>query len=279
MTAGQSRSAHDLLLELGCRAVVVDGAGQAKSDRAEAGTAVSGTAVATTFSVVFHKRNITARHFTAGGFTLVEAVVAITLIGIGVASTLGALTKFNSIASISRNGTGAGAVLMNQIDLFQSMSPFNPQKSQVPKDTANVLPTYDMTLGTHTIAYKDPTTSGASTNDWPVYREPAHWTYADAASRAGASGFVSSDVGQLAYEKDNQTYYRLQTTAPTWAQDDTHGLIVKGIMTCTVTDISSVAMPNTYQAVFTITYIYLNHNGVTFPPYSLSMSVIRSSDI
>ena len=33
------------------------------------------------------------------GFTLVEAVVAITLIGIGVASTLGALTKFNAIAA------------------------------------------------------------------------------------------------------------------------------------------------------------------------------------
>jgi len=65
----------------------------------------------------------------ASGFTLVEAVVSITLIGIGVASTLGALTKFNSIADMSRNGTGACAAVMNQIDLIQSNGPFNPQKT------------------------------------------------------------------------------------------------------------------------------------------------------
>ena len=75
--------------------------------------------------------------FAVGGFTIVETVVAITLIGVGVASTLGALTKFNSIAATSRNATGASAVLMNQIDLFQSMSPFNPQATpnQIPRDT------------------------------------------------------------------------------------------------------------------------------------------------
>ena len=73
--------------------------------------------------MVFYKRH----RIGAGGFTLVEAVVATALIGIGVACTLGALTKFNSIAATSRNATGASAVVMNQIDLFQSMSPFNPQ--------------------------------------------------------------------------------------------------------------------------------------------------------
>ena len=55
-------------------------------------------------------------------------MVSITLIGIGVASTLGALTKFNSVAAISRNATGACAAVMNQIDLIQSNGPFNPQK-------------------------------------------------------------------------------------------------------------------------------------------------------
>ena len=81
--------------------------------------------------MVFYNRHnfpISASRFTAGGFSLVEAVVAITLIGIGVASTLGALTKFNSIADMSRNGTGVCAAVMNQIDLIQSDSPFNPQK-------------------------------------------------------------------------------------------------------------------------------------------------------
>jgi type II secretory pathway pseudopilin PulG len=86
------------------------------------------------------------------GFTLVEAIVAISVLGIGVASTVGALTRMNSFASVARNATGAYAVLMNQVDLFQSISPFNPQKTnqdgtpQIPKDTAHAYPTYDMTV-------------------------------------------------------------------------------------------------------------------------------------
>jgi len=234
--------------------------------------------------VIFYKCHIARCRFTARGFTLVEAVVAIALIGVGVASVLGALTKFNSIAAISRNGTGASAVLMNQIDLFQSMGPFNPQKGEIPKDTANTPPTYDMTAGagTITIGYKDPST-GVLSNEWPVYREPARWTYANDAARTGATGFLTTDLGQLAYQSDTQKYYRLQTTAPAWVLDDAGGLIVKGTVTCTVTDISTASMPNTYKSVFTITYNYLNHdglshNGFTMPPYSLSMTVIRASD-
>ena len=207
--------------------------------------------------------------------------MAVALIGVGVAATLGALSKFNSIAAISRNGTGASAVLQNQVDLFQSMSPFNPQKGQVPKDTVYPsTPTYNMTAGavgvsvTHTIYYKDPTLpiATAPTNEWPVYREPARWNYDNAAARTGATGFVASDVGQMAYQKDTQTFYRLKTTAPTWTQDATNGLIVKGTMTCTVTNISN-SVPNTFKAVFTVTYAYLSRT------YSLSMTAIRSSDI
>jgi Tfp pilus assembly protein PilV len=90
---------------------------------------------------------------------MVETVVAIAVLGIGVASTIGVLTKINSFAAMSRNNTGAYTVLMNQVDLFQSMSPFNPQKTnsdgtaQIPKDTSHgSYPTYDMTVGTHTLS-------------------------------------------------------------------------------------------------------------------------------
>ena len=194
------------------------------------------------------------------GFTLVEAAVATTLISIGVAVTLGALTKFNTDAAASRNATGAEALLMNQVDLFQSMSPFNPQKTnndgtaQIPKDTANTPPSYDMTVGTHTIGYKDPTTGVVSNqaDPWPVYREPSRWTYADASARTTAAGFVSEDIGQLAFQSSDLTYWRLVTTAPTWVQDTTGGIIVRGTMTCVVTDISTSTMPNTYQAIFTL---------------------------
>jgi type II secretory pathway pseudopilin PulG len=257
-------------------------------------------AVASEFTVVFYKRHIPSARLKAGAFTLVEAIVAVSLIGVGVATTLGALTKFNSIAATSRNVTGATAVLMNQIDLFQSMSPFNPQKPgsgvdpcggstpppQVPKDYCNTPATYDMTIGTHTLGYKDPTTGVLSTqtDPWPVYREPARWTYADSAARTGASGFATSDLGQLAYQTDSQTYWRLQSTAPTWSQDTSGGIIVKGTMKVLVTDISPTpnVPPYIYKAVFTIGYQYLGKgpiwNGTRWE-YQQSMTAIRTSDI
>ena len=242
-----------------------------------------GTAVATEFAVIFYNCHKARGCFAAAGFTLVESVVAVAVIGVGVASTLGALTKFNSIASMSRNATGASAVVLNQVDLFQSMSPFNPQRTppQIPVDPAG---TYDMTVGTHTIAYKDPSTGvvSAQPDPWPVYREPARWTYADAAARTGASGFVASDIGQLAYESATQTYWRLTATAPTWTSDTTGGIIVKGTMTCTVTQIS--ATPLVYGAVFTIGYQYLGRGPIWNTTtsrweYQLSMAAIRTSDI
>ena len=95
----------------------------------------------------------------AKGFTLVEAVVATALIGIGVVSSLGALTKLNSIADMARNGTGVCAAALNQIDLIQSDGPFNPQKTNN-TGTPQIPP--ELTLGVHgptdvvVYQYKDP---------------------------------------------------------------------------------------------------------------------------
>jgi type II secretory pathway pseudopilin PulG len=181
---------------------------------------------------------IVAKNLAA--FTMLEAMVGIAVLGIGAASTIGALTKFNSIAAISRNATGAYTVVMNQIDSFQSMSPFSPQKTnpdgtpQIPKDFINNPPTYDMTVGTHTIGYKDPTT-GVVSNQWPVYQ------------------------------------YKDPSTGMT--------VVVKGTVTIAVTDVSATTAPNTYMAVVTITYNYLNHDGIHQPNYSFSMTAIRTSDI
>jgi len=104
-------------------------------------------------------------------FTMVETIVAIAVLGLGVASTIGALTKINAIAATSRNRTGAYTILMNQVDLFQSMSPFNPQKTnqdgtaQIPQDASNgSYPKYDMTVGTHNISVD------GTTLNVPVYQ-------------------------------------------------------------------------------------------------------------
>jgi hypothetical protein len=45
-----------------------------------------------------------------------------------------------------------------------------------------------------------------------------NWTYANAAARLAAGGFLSADVGKLAFQTDNGTYWRLTATTPTWAQ-------------------------------------------------------------
>jgi Tfp pilus assembly protein PilV len=127
--------------------------------------------------MIFNNHYIRPARFAAAGFTLVEAVFAITLIGIGVAGSLTALTKANSIASMSRNSTGAQTVAQNEIDRFLALQPFNPQKMnttadcdgvtriQVPKDYPSICagnaPTYDLTVGTHVV------------NPVAIYKEPA----------------------------------------------------------------------------------------------------------
>jgi prepilin-type N-terminal cleavage/methylation domain-containing protein len=73
--------------------------------------------------------DIDPRLAAKAGFTLVEGIVGIAVLGIGVACVVGALTKFNAFASTARNATGAYPVVMNQIDLIQSDSPFNPRKT------------------------------------------------------------------------------------------------------------------------------------------------------
>jgi type II secretory pathway pseudopilin PulG len=93
------------------------------------------------------------------GFTLVEGLVGVIVLGIGVACTVGGLTKFNSIASIARNASGAYTVVMNRVDLIQSDGPFNPQKTNL--DGSPQVPA-ELQIGTQTqnnvAVYQDPNT-------------------------------------------------------------------------------------------------------------------------
>ena len=92
----------------------------------------------------FHNRNTHSRAWAA--FTMVEVVVAIALIGIGLSTTIGSLTKFNAYASQTRNATGAYAATMNQIDAIQSATPFNPP-GQIPSVlTVGVHPAEAVTI-------------------------------------------------------------------------------------------------------------------------------------
>jgi type II secretory pathway pseudopilin PulG len=121
-------------------------------------------------SVVFYTRHtstsliwLRAKRREAG-FTFLEAVVAVGLISIGVATVLTALTKINSFASMSRNATGAYTVCQNQIDAILANGPFNPQKTNF-DGTKQIPPelVLDSTRGgplvTNNVAvYQDPIT-------------------------------------------------------------------------------------------------------------------------
>lgn len=43
-----------------------------------------------------------------------------------------------------------------------------------------------------------------------------NWEYADATARTGATGFAAGDVGKVAWQLDNNSFWVLATTAPTW---------------------------------------------------------------
>jgi type II secretory pathway pseudopilin PulG len=91
------------------------------------------------------------------GFTLTEAALALTIVGIGLAAFVMGMTKLNEHASVSRNATGAAAILQNQVDLLLSDGPFNPGKTN--EDGSPQIPP-ELTVGTHV------------TNNVPIYREP-----------------------------------------------------------------------------------------------------------
>ncbi len=45
------------------------------------------------------------------------------------------------------------------------------------------------------------------------------WVYADEAARTAASGFTADDIGRVAYQEDDGTYWRLTDESPvTWVQ-------------------------------------------------------------
>jgi type II secretory pathway pseudopilin PulG len=153
------------------------------------GSAIFGRGPARFWSAVTNlgttHRNIGQKARATAAFTLVEAMVAISVLAIGVASAVGALTKFNSIASISRNATGAYAAVMNQIDLIQSDAPFNPGKTN-PDGTAQIPP--ELQLGTQT------------QNNVPVYQDPN--------TGVVVSGTMTTTVSDISstYTQGSQTY-------------------------------------------------------------------------
>lgn len=54
------------------------------------------------------------------------------------------------------------------------------------------------------------------------------WTYADAAERTAAVGFVAADIGKIAWQADNNTYWKLIATTPIWQAFSWNGFVYSG---------------------------------------------------
>ena len=46
----------------------------------------------------------------------------------------------------------------------------------------------------------------------------ANWEYATAAARTGATGFTADDIGKIAKQTDNSTFWELTAVTPAWSQ-------------------------------------------------------------
>lgn len=76
----------------------------------------------------------TQRGLPLFGFTLVEVLIATSLLGLLAGSAIWTLTQANTYAAIARLRTGAEIAAQNQIDLILSDGPFNPQNGEVPTE-------------------------------------------------------------------------------------------------------------------------------------------------
>lgn len=76
------------------------------------------------------KNNLSSATPSRLGFTLVEVLVAVALLGLLAAGSLWTLAQANNYASVARLYTGAETAAQNQIDFLLSDSPFNPQNNE-----------------------------------------------------------------------------------------------------------------------------------------------------
>lgn len=100
--------------------------------------------------------------------SLVEALIAIGILGSGATASVATLMEMNKNATLSRLRTGAGTVAQNQIDYLLSIQPYNPQKGQIPPELAVGTRTQGSATAPTVPIYTDPQTGVANTLGWVV---------------------------------------------------------------------------------------------------------------
>jgi type II secretory pathway pseudopilin PulG len=107
------------------------------------------------------------QRIASAAFSLVEVMIACSVLALIAACTIWGLNQLNYYASVSRLYTVAQTLAQNQIDIVLTRAPFNPATSQYPNP--NVLQ-----VGTY---YSDPTTPNtlyATQRLVPIYTDPSN---------------------------------------------------------------------------------------------------------
>lgn len=100
--------------------------------------------------------------------TLIEALLAIGILGGGATASISTLLQMNKNATLSRLRTGAGTVAQNQIDYILSIQPYNPQKSQIPPELALGTTMIGSPTAPTVPVYTDPQSGVVNTYGWVV---------------------------------------------------------------------------------------------------------------
>ena len=124
------------------------------------------------------------------------------------------------------------------------------------------------------------------TDPWPVYREPRGGPMPVPPSAQGHPDLRPAISVSWRTEQRPDFLATAKSPPPVVGQDTSGGIIVKGTMTCTVTDISDLASPPIYRTGQSSPLVTNTWDGARFWnaarnrwEYQQSMTVIRSSDI
>lgn len=195
-------------------------------------------------------------------FTLAEVMASVALVAIFFTAGLMALTKADSIASSSRNSTGAYSVALKQIDWIQSVSPFNPLKpmsspapSPSPAQTTQIPVDYYRNLDGSMVLNPDGTPKMRIKLAPGTYTETNVAIYNDAPVQVLPNGLIG---------------FLFPSPTPSPPPAPSFG----GTMTTVITDVSQPpgSAPTIYSANVTITYQYNNRS------YTITMNTLRASD-
>src|SRR3954470_3598654 len=100
--------------------------------------------------------NWRARVFARAGFTFIEVMMAVSVLGIASGSAIFGLSQLNSFATTNRLYTTAQTIAQNQIDLILTKGPFDPTSDKYP--LLNSADPETNILRTDTTYYYDPST-------------------------------------------------------------------------------------------------------------------------